>query len=67
MWELACLRWRWVSYRKYRLTRRYRRQASSHIRLGGRLFQVFGFDRVAGFHIQLLAHILKHQVVMLVL
>ncbi len=67
MWELACLRWRWVSYRKYRLTRRYRRQASSHIRLGGRLFQVFGFDWVAGFHTQLLAHILKHQIVMFVL
>ena len=36
MWELACLRLRWVSRRMGCLTHRYRRQASSH-----RGFEVF--------------------------
>src|SRR5471032_3054254 len=30
MWELACLRWRWVSQQRHRLSGRNLRQASAH-------------------------------------
>ena len=38
MWELACLRLRWISWHFWRLTRRHRGQARSHRRLEACLF-----------------------------